>query len=176
MEWIVLVVRLPAEPSRHRVAVWRELRRAGAVQLGPGSWALPALPAFAEAVERVLELVRRGEGEVISLRAQGNDGASAAALESTYTAARQAEWTEFVSECAKYLAELGKEIAIEKFTLAELDEEEQNYERLRRWFRELRARDLYGAPSAERAERRLKDCGESLEDFAERVYQAREET
>jgi hypothetical protein len=36
MEWIVLLVRLAAEPSRHRVAVWRELRRAGAVSLGPG--------------------------------------------------------------------------------------------------------------------------------------------
>src|SRR3954452_22881933 len=29
--WLVLVVRVPADPSRHRVAVWRELRRAGAV-------------------------------------------------------------------------------------------------------------------------------------------------
>lgn len=49
-----MVMRMPTEPSRHRVAVWRELRRAGAVQLGPGSWALPALPVFAESVERVL--------------------------------------------------------------------------------------------------------------------------
>jgi hypothetical protein len=32
--WLVLAVRVPAEPSRHRVAVWRELRRTGAVPLG----------------------------------------------------------------------------------------------------------------------------------------------
>jgi hypothetical protein len=25
VEWIVLLYRVPAEPSRHRVAVWREL-------------------------------------------------------------------------------------------------------------------------------------------------------
>ena len=34
-------------------------------------------------------------------------------------------WAEFVSECGKCLAELDKEIRNEKFTLAELDEEEQ---------------------------------------------------
>ena len=34
--WLLVVVRLPAEPSRHRVAVWRELRKVGALSLGPG--------------------------------------------------------------------------------------------------------------------------------------------
>ncbi len=43
-------------------------------------------------------------------------------------------------------------------------------ERLRRWFRDLRRRNDFGAPSQEGAERRLKECGELLEDFAERVY------
>jgi hypothetical protein len=63
--------------------------------------------------------------------------------------------------------------AKEKLT-AELDEEEESLERLRRWYRAIRARDVYGAPSAVDAERRLKECAESLERFAELVYQARE--
>lgn len=58
----------------------------------------------------------------------------------------------------------------EKFTAAELDEEEQNLERLRWWFRDLRRRDVFVAPSQKGAEQRLKECGELLEDFAERVY------
>jgi len=36
MAWRLITDRLPAEPSRHRVAVWRELRRLGAVTLQPG--------------------------------------------------------------------------------------------------------------------------------------------
>ncbi len=40
------------------------------------------------------------------------------------------------------------EIATEKFTLAELDEEEQSLERLRRWHREVTLRDVFGVPSA----------------------------
>jgi hypothetical protein len=46
--------------------------------------------------------------------------------------------------------------AAEGLTLAELDEEEQSLERLRRWSRAIRARDLFGAPGAANAERRLK--------------------
>ncbi len=48
MKWLVLVLRLPSEPSRDRVAVWRELRKGGAGQLGQGSWALPAKPTLTE--------------------------------------------------------------------------------------------------------------------------------
>jgi len=44
----------------------------------------------------------------------------------------------------------------------------------RRWYRTIKTRDLYGAPSAAAAERRLKECAEALEDFAEQVYQTRE--
>lgn len=174
MKWIALVVRMPTEPSRHRVAVWRELRRAGAVQLGPGSWALPALPAFTESVERVQELVLRGGGEVTCLDARGRDEASSARLEVTYTEARDAEWTEFISDCGKYLAELDKEIATEKFTLAELDEEEQSMERLRRWHRDLSVRDVFGAPSATAAQAGLAECAAKLEDFTDRVFRALE--
>ena len=61
-----------------------------------------------------------------------------------------------------------------KLTLAELDEEEESLERLRRWYRSIRARDLFGAPSAPAADRRLKDCAEALEHYAELVYEARE--
>jgi hypothetical protein len=96
-----------------------------------------------------------------------------AAIEALYTAEREAEWVELCAECDKTEAELRGEIGKEKFTLAELDEEEQNVDRLRRWCRELRAKDLFGAASATLAERHLKDCAELLETFAEHVYEAR---
>ena len=63
-----------------------------------------------------------------------------------------------------------QEIHIKKFTAAELDEEEQNLERLRRWHRDLRRRDVFVAPSQEEADRRLKECEQRLEGFAEQVF------
>ena len=172
MRWTVLIVRLPADPSRHRVAVWRELRRVGALMLGQGVWAVPTTPAFTQGLDRAVKAAERGDGEVVLLDAAGRDQANTARLEALFTAARQAEWAEFVAECGKYEAELDKELHTRKFTLAELDEEEQSLERLRRWYRELKLRDLFGAPLAVEAEQRLKQCAERLEDYADRVYQA----
>lgn len=172
MSWTVLTVRLPAEPSRHRVAVWRELRRAGALSLGQGVWALPATPAFSQGLERAVELAGRGDGEILLLHARGQDKAQAERLEALFTAAREAEWAEFVRECAKFEAEIDQELEKGKLTLAELDEEEQSLERLRRWYHEVKLRDLFGAPSATGAEERLRSCQARLDDFAERVYSA----
>jgi hypothetical protein len=170
--WTVLAVRLPAEPSRHRVAVWRELRRVGALSLGQGVWALPVTPAFEQGLEHAVALIERGGGDALLLEACGRDQAQAERLEALFTASRQEEWAEFIAECGKYEAEIEREFAQEKFTLAELDEEEQSLDRLRRWYRDLKLRDLFGAPSASDAESRLKRCQTRLDDFAERVYAA----
>jgi alkaline phosphatase len=172
MSWRVITYHLPSEPSRHRVAVWRELRRLG-VPLQQGAWAVPGGEGFDQGVDQVLETISTAGGQPVVL-VVADDDTSVAQLERLFTDQREAEWVEFVADCDKYEAELREELRKGKLTLAELDEEEQSMERLRRWYRTIRARDLFGAPSAATAERRLKECGESLEHFAEQVYQARE--
>jgi DNA-binding transcriptional regulator PaaX len=174
--WLVLVVRIPAEPSRHRVGVWRELRKAGALSLGQGVWAVPNLPAFAAGVDRAVALAARADGEATVLEAAGRSPADAARFESLFNAARQADWVEFIADCGKFEAELAKEIRTQKFTLAELEEEEQSLERLRRWHRDLTVRDVFGTPEAAQASALLKECVAACEDFAERVFHALRET
>jgi hypothetical protein len=173
MGWRILTYRLEAEGSRHRVAVWRELRKAGAVSLQNGTWAIPTGADFDGALERATTLIERAEGKALVLDVAPTD-ATTTSLEELFVAEREAEWTEFVADCGKYESEIASEIAKEKFTLAELDEEEQSLERLRRWYREIRNRDIFGAPSAGLAERRLRDCAETLDDFANQVYEARQ--
>ena len=168
----MLLFRVPAEPSRHRVAVRRALRRTGAVSLGQSAWLAPAAPVFIDGIGRAVELVHADGGEAIVLDAAGHEPADSQRLAAVYTAAREAEWSEFLAECGKYAAEIDKEIAKAKLTLAELDEEEQSLERLRRWHRELRLRDVLGAPSAAGADQRLKQCEAKLEDYTQRVFHA----
>ncbi|WP_309239205.1 Chromate resistance protein ChrB [Streptomyces lunaelactis] len=172
MRWLLLLIRLPAEPSRHRVAVWRELRKAGALSLGQGVWAVPDVPAFADGVDRAIALTRRAEGEAIALEAAGRDAQDAARFQALFTAARSADWAEFLADCGKFEQEIAKEIRIAKLTLAELEEEEQSLERLRRWHRDLTARDVFGAPEAAESGDRLKQCAAVCEDYAERVFRA----
>ena len=170
-EWIIVTYRLPPEPSRHRVAVWRELRRVGAVSLQQATWALPSREDFLEAVSRASALVERAGGEVVVLDAEPRGEEMRARLERLFTADREDEWGEFVADCDKFDREIEKEVRTGKFTAAELDEEEQNLERMQRWFREIRSRDVFVAPSQSEAEQRLKECVELLEDYAERVFE-----
>lgn len=173
MLWRILTYRLGNEQSRNRVGVWRELRRVGAVALQSATWAIPEGDRFDEGLAKAVRLVERSDGHVLIFNVTPSEG-SATELERLYTDEREAEWTEFCSECDKATAELRSEFAKEKFTLAELDEEEHNIDRLRRWYRELRAKDLFVAPSSGTGELKLKACTELLEDFAERIYRERQ--
>ncbi len=118
-------------------------------------------------------LIERAEGQALIFEVTPT-AASTAVLEALHVGDREDEWGEFVADCAKYDAVIASEIAKEKLTLAELNEGEQSLDRLRRWYREIRSRDVFGAPSQELAERRLKECAEVPEDFAIQVYEARQ--
>ncbi|KKX97337.1 chromate resistance protein ChrB [Microbacterium sp. Ag1] len=169
--WLVLLVQVPASPSRHRVAVWRELRQFGAVPAGQGTWVTPDVPACVEGVDRARALAQRGNGDILVLRTQA-DGGDTAALRKLFDAARADDWAEFVADCAKYRAEIAREIEKKKFTLAELEEEEQSLDRLQRWHRTIRARDVFDSASSKDADRELAACVQDLARFADLVYQA----
>jgi hypothetical protein len=169
--WVLVLVQVPSEPSRHRVAVWRELRKAGAVPLSPGTWVLPAGPAYQPALDRAAELTRNGAGTFAVIDASPRDEGSAKLIRDTFAAARVDEWAEFVADCGKFEAEIAHEIAKSKFTFGELEEEEQSLDRLRRWFRDLKKRDALELPEATVAEERLRICEGVLDRYAEQVYQ-----
>jgi hypothetical protein len=170
--WLVLLAKVPTEPARYRMALWRELRRSGAVPLGQATWAVPDLPAARSLLDRLADVVDSGAGTLLVLKATGYDQRDTARLEQLYAEAREAEWAEFLADCGKYLAELDKEERIAKYTLAELEEEEQSLDRLRRWYRELRSRDLLGIPATRDAAIDLKHCEERFEVYADHVYAA----
>jgi hypothetical protein len=166
------VIRVPANPSRHRVAIWRELRRTGAIPLGGGVWAAPAAPVFATGLERVGDPVARADGQILTFDSHTRADVDEQAVLAEFNAARAAEWTEFTAECGHFEAEIAKERRKGKFTVAELDEEEQNLDRLRRWFRELRARDIFTVPEGAQADDQLKACTDLLDGYADEVYRA----
>lgn len=172
LSWLIAAIRLPAGPSRHRVAVWRELRRLGAISIAGGAWAAPAAAVFVAGFDRVAELVYRADGRMLMLDAVARDEPSRASLTNEFNAVRTEEWTEFISECDKFEGEIAKEKRIGKLTVSELDEEEQSLDRLRRWFHELKARDVFGVTDGVQAEGHLRRCVQLLDSYADEVYQA----
>ncbi len=172
MNWTLLLVQLPSEPSRHRVAVWRELRRGGAVPVGAGTWALPSAPAFQAAIDKARALTSRGGGSFAVIDAVPRDAGSEQVLRDAFVGARLEEWSEFEGDCAKFEREIADAVGAGRFGFGELEEQEQSLDRLRRWYRDLRKRDVLLLPEAREAERRLRACESLLNEYAEQVYEA----
>lgn len=171
MPWRIVTYRLAADPSRHRVGIWRELRRVGAVALQTATWAVPSGDRFDQGLAKTRRLVERANGQLLVLDLDPGS-AGLGELERLYTSEREKEWLELWAECDRAADDLGGAPSRGRPTLAELDEQGERLERLRRCARELRARDLFGAPSAPAAELRLKRLAALVDDVAGRLDEA----
>ena len=168
---MLVLVQLPSSAApRHRVAVWRELRKIGAVPLSAGGWIVPDSPAFANGLHRAEELCHRGGGTFALVDAVPRNPAAAEVFRRAFVDARLDEWSEFQAECRAYEEEIAKEISKRKFTFGELEEEEQSLERLRRWYRDLKRRDALELPEADAAEAHLHVCEAVFDGYADQVY------
>src|SRR3712207_8104147 len=87
--WVLLIYRLPREPSRHRVAVWRKLRDLGALYLQDGVAALPEDAVTREQLEWLQLRVREAGGEATLWEARPGTVAEEGELVGAFRAARE---------------------------------------------------------------------------------------
>ncbi len=148
--WLLLVYRVPQEPTRLRAAVWRRIKRLGAIYLQSSAAALPA----SAAAERALRKLRReiidmsGTAALLSCRVLAGEPE----IRSAFQAARDDEYAEIVDRCEDFLAQVQKEYDADHFTYAELEENEVDLVKLRNWLARVRDRDAFGAAGRDAAE------------------------
>jgi hypothetical protein len=112
----------------------------------------------------VVELASRGSGSVLVLPTPDSAG-----VEGLRSAFKELRLDEFTGDCGGFEEEIAKETRNGKFTLAELEEEEQRLDRLR-GYRDLKSRDVLELPEAQAAEERLRECTTVFEGYADRVF------
>jgi DNA-binding transcriptional regulator PaaX len=169
--WLLLTYRLPSGESRERVAVWREVRRSGALHLQQSVVAFPDVESFRKAVERLRTAVSELGGHTLVLRGEPLAEPDRERLEQAWEEARSAEYGELISECEKYLVEIEHEFEIEKFTLAELDEEEAELEKLKAWHGRIAARDVHDCDRGGDAAAALERGAEALSRYTVAVFE-----
>jgi hypothetical protein len=171
--WLLLVYRVPSEPSRLRSAVWRRLKSLGAIYLQNSAAALPASASTERALRKLRREIIEMSGTAVLLSCAVLAGESE--VRAAFEAARNDEYAEVVDRCEDFLAQVKKEHVASHFTFAELEENEVDLEKLRNWFARIRQRDAFGASGRPEAEKALETCQQALDEYAARVYAVDEE-
>jgi hypothetical protein len=176
MAWQLFAYRLPAKGSSARVAVWRDLRRIGALPLQQAAVVLPDAGGLSAKLDDVARRVEAEGGVVYRFGLAPLNEADEGRLEREWNALRTQEYEEIVEECeTKFEREVEFELFRGNLTAGEAEEIEADLEKIKTWFGRVRARDVFEADGRERVERAIEKCERLLADFVERVYQAEAE-
>jgi hypothetical protein len=166
--WLLLIYRVPPEPTRLRSTVWRRIKSLGAIYLQNSVAALPASPAAERSLRKLRREILDMSGTAVLISAAVLAGE--AEVRNAFQAARNDEYEEIVDKCEDFLRQVQKEYDENHFTYAELEENEVDLVKLRNWFAKVRERDAFDADGRQAAEKALDECEQSLEAYAARVY------
>ncbi len=166
--WLLLVYRVPPEPTRLRAAVWRRVKSLGAIYLQNSVAALPASTANERALRKLRREITDMTGTAVLLSCAVLAGE--AEVRASFQAARNDEYEEIVDKCEDFLGQVQKEYDQHHFTYAELEENEVDLVKLKNWFAKITERDAFGASGRAACEDFLAKCEQTLEAYAARVY------
>ena len=135
--WLLLLFSLPATHKTERVAVWRKLKKAGAVQIKTSTYLLPDLPELYELFQWLAQQVRDYGGESTLIRAREIEGLTDEKLIGLFNSARETEY-----------AELGSSLRalIQRRTKKRDQDFVDELERVKKQFRTIRDVDFFQAP------------------------------
>jgi hypothetical protein len=141
-QWLLLAYTLPREPSAPRVALWRKLKKLGAILLHDALWVLPATPALEEQMRWLAAEIAEADGSAELWHGQFDLVAHDSALVDQFVAQAEAGYQEL---------------------LHVLDDPQTSDTELARRYRQIYAIDYFHATSGERVRARLEERREGGE-------------
>ncbi len=157
MPWLALSYTLPSAPrSSTRVALWRRLKRLGALPIA-GGYVLPARDMCAEAFQWLAQEIREAEGEVLIMRVEQFDGLTDAQVVERFQELRRKDYAELETQAAA----LDQELAIQPAA----GDRTQHYDaldRLRRRHADIARVDYFNCPDGASVAAHLTQIGQLL--------------
>ena len=132
--WLLLVYKVPHEPSANRVSTWRKLKRLGAILLHDAVWVLPYSPRTAEQFQWLASDIGDLGGEAFVWRASLSlDGQNVALVR------------QFVEQAEALYGEI----------LTALEQPDPDLAVLSRRYQQARAQDYFNSPLGQRVREAL---------------------
>lgn len=175
LEWLLLTYKLPPEPARKRVSVWRKLKGMGAIYLQGGVCLLPKTDDHLRRLKVLENEIAEAEGEALLLATVGLDQKQQDKIVARFNAERDEEYKEFIEKCVAFEEEIAEETRVQHFTFAELGENEQELMKFKSWIEKIQKLDFCKAPRAGEAAERLLRSEAILDAYAQNVFAAQEE-
>jgi hypothetical protein len=150
LAWLLLLVRLPATHSAERVAIWRKLKKSGAIQIQTSTYILPDDPARYETFQWLTQHIRDAGGDATLVRVREIEGFSNERLIDLFNAARAKEYALLREMLRPLIASTGRTSNLS----GKLD-------RIRKQSREIRGTDFFDSPKAKDVEMLLRKLEET---------------
>jgi hypothetical protein len=169
--WLLLTYKVPAEPTKIRVGIWRRIRGLGAVYIQNSICVLPTTADHQRQLRMVQSDIERAGGEAVIFETLALDTKQEELVVSRFKHDRDQDYEEFLDKCADYKKEIDKEVKADHYTFAELKENDEDLKKLKGWLDKIKALDFYGAPVRSVAEKQLAECEALLESYANEVFE-----
>ena len=143
--WLLLLVRLPATHTAERVAIWRKLKKSGAIQIQTSTYVLPDEPARYETFQWLTQHIRHAGGDATLVRAREIEGLPNKRLIELFNSARAKEYA-LLQQVIRSLADRRRRPSAF----------ENKLDRFRKQFREINQTDFFNCPKAQDVEMLLR--------------------
>ncbi|HYR23165.1 MAG TPA: chromate resistance protein ChrB domain-containing protein [Chthoniobacterales bacterium] len=147
LTWLLLLLRLPATHKAERVAIWRKLKKSGAIQIQTSTYVLPDEPARYESFQWLTQEIRTAGGDATLVRAREIEGLPNEKLIELFNTARAKEYAT--------LRELLRGLGHRRKTRSSSTSADK-IDRVRKQFRDIRQTDFFNCPRAQDVEMLLR--------------------
>jgi hypothetical protein len=170
--FVQLVYRMPPKPTAGRVAVWRSLKKAGAVYLQDSVCVLPDTKELRAELQGVLERIDEYNGTYHLLPLGALPREEEKKLVQLFVDQSAKHYSEIVENCeVDFVKEIEFEHFRQNYTYEEAEEIRMEFEKICTWFEKVQKRDWFGTPNAAEARDWLRRCESLLEEFESKVFE-----
>ncbi|KGK91815.1 hypothetical protein DP73_01265 [Desulfosporosinus sp. HMP52] len=171
-KWLVLFYKIPSNSSTSRVYIWRQIKKLGALYMQDGGVILPYSKENMVSFKNLNDKIKELNGDPTILISSFFDSEKENVIIEEFKHTRNLEYKEILEQCGKFFAEIKKETEKHNFTSEELEEIEEELDKLKNWYEKVKKRDFFQASMSDKVNETLEECHKRLEEFSDKVYEA----
>lgn len=170
MKFLTFTYKVPSEPSKNRVYIWRSIKELGAVYLQQGVAVLPYDESLCNTLQKLREQVNSfgGKSTVSQLNFLNEEDEKEIIFE--FKKQSDEEYTELEENCERLIYELDRETEKGKFEFSELQESEEEVKKFERWFDKINKRNYFNSGNEEKAKEMIEKSKARLQQYSREVY------